>query len=353
VAQIRGTDNRATCCGPEINSTTVKSCGLPPRGDAPAELERPAEREAFRDITKQLNATIKPDLEATKASGTWEERCEGNQTARDGDRGPHAGGGNRLRRERVRLEPGQAARAASSPRPVPRRLRRPLDQVRLESHRPPSARTRTGARGPVGRRAPALHRLRAPAGPARRGSARSGPVQRLRAAVGRGLARHVDPLRAGSRDGQTVDASLFRIGRGLRRRAQRGSGLAISFEPPAETAARTEILPDSGRRLRARRHDRDGGGLAAGRAARATARGPGRARPSARGSAGQRQLIPGSDRCPAGDGVFAPKDFLLENPPRLVIDLPASEQVRHRVIAGQSALVTRVRCPSSSLFRTR
>ncbi len=45
-----------------------------------------------------------------------------------------------------------------------------------------------------------------------------------------------------------------------------------------------------------------------------------------------------------GDGVFAPKDFLLENPPRLVIDLPGvKNQVRRRVVPVKSSLVTRVR----------
>jgi type IV pilus assembly protein PilQ len=45
-----------------------------------------------------------------------------------------------------------------------------------------------------------------------------------------------------------------------------------------------------------------------------------------------------------GDGVLQPRDFLLENPPRLVIDLPGvKNQVRRRVLPVKSALVTRVR----------
>ena len=45
-----------------------------------------------------------------------------------------------------------------------------------------------------------------------------------------------------------------------------------------------------------------------------------------------------------GDGVFAPRDFLLENPSRLVIDLPGvKNQVRRRVFPVKSALVSRVR----------
>jgi type IV pilus secretin PilQ/predicted competence protein len=45
-----------------------------------------------------------------------------------------------------------------------------------------------------------------------------------------------------------------------------------------------------------------------------------------------------------GDGVFQPRDFLLENPPRLVIDLPGvKNQVRRRVVPVKSTLVSRVR----------
>ncbi len=45
-----------------------------------------------------------------------------------------------------------------------------------------------------------------------------------------------------------------------------------------------------------------------------------------------------------GDGVLVPRDFYLENPPRLVIDLPGvRNQVRRRVVPVKSALVSRVR----------
>jgi type IV pilus assembly protein PilQ len=45
-----------------------------------------------------------------------------------------------------------------------------------------------------------------------------------------------------------------------------------------------------------------------------------------------------------GDGLLQPRDFLLENPPRLVIDLPGvRNQVRRRVVPVRSALVSRVR----------
>ncbi len=45
-----------------------------------------------------------------------------------------------------------------------------------------------------------------------------------------------------------------------------------------------------------------------------------------------------------GDGAFAPKDFVLENPPRLVVDLPGvKNRVRRRVMPVKSALVSRVR----------
>ncbi len=45
-----------------------------------------------------------------------------------------------------------------------------------------------------------------------------------------------------------------------------------------------------------------------------------------------------------GDGWFSPKDFVLANPPRLVIDLPGvKNEVRHRAIAVQGDVVSRVR----------
>src|SRR6185436_8861186 len=45
-----------------------------------------------------------------------------------------------------------------------------------------------------------------------------------------------------------------------------------------------------------------------------------------------------------GDGWFAPKDFVLANPPRLVIDLPGvKNEVRQRAIAVKGDVVSRVR----------
>ncbi len=45
-----------------------------------------------------------------------------------------------------------------------------------------------------------------------------------------------------------------------------------------------------------------------------------------------------------GDGAFQPKDFVLENPPRIVLDLPGvKNEVRRRVVPVKSALVSRVR----------
>jgi type IV pilus assembly protein PilQ len=45
-----------------------------------------------------------------------------------------------------------------------------------------------------------------------------------------------------------------------------------------------------------------------------------------------------------GDGWFAPKDFVLANPPRIVIDLPGvKNEVRQRTISVQDDLVSRVR----------
>lgn len=45
-----------------------------------------------------------------------------------------------------------------------------------------------------------------------------------------------------------------------------------------------------------------------------------------------------------GDGVFSPKDFVLANPPRIVVDLPGvKNEVTRRVLPMRSALVSRVR----------
>ena len=45
-----------------------------------------------------------------------------------------------------------------------------------------------------------------------------------------------------------------------------------------------------------------------------------------------------------GDGTFAPKDFLLDNPPRVVVDLPGvKNEVKRRTIAVKGGLVSRVR----------
>ena len=45
-----------------------------------------------------------------------------------------------------------------------------------------------------------------------------------------------------------------------------------------------------------------------------------------------------------GDGFFVPKDFVLDNPPRVVVDLPGvKNEVRRRTIPVKGALVSRVR----------
>ena len=52
-----------------------------------------------------------------------------------------------------------------------------------------------------------------------------------------------------------------------------------------------------------------------------------------------------------GDGALAAKDFVLSNPPRIVVDLPGvKNEVRRRVVPVQSAAVTRVRI---SQFQTQ
>src|SRR6266498_2057147 len=120
-----------------------------------------------------------------------------------------------------------------------------------------------------------------------------------------------------------------------------GLGLAISFEPPAETADRSEALPDTPPTPTA---------VAASPFVVEEV-----ARPAPRQPQGELahqledlRVIVGSSQevtvALLGDGVFAPRDFLLENPPRLVIDLPGvKNQVRRRVVPVKSALVSRVR----------
>ncbi len=116
-----------------------------------------------------------------------------------------------------------------------------------------------------------------------------------------------------------------------------GLGLAISFEPPAETAVRTEAVPEAS---------------AAAAPVVVEEIGPTPQQSQARGELAHqledlRVIVgPSQDVTVAllGDGVFAPKDFLLENPPRLVVDLPGvKNQVRRRVVPVKSALVSRVR----------
>jgi hypothetical protein len=52
-----------------------------------------------------------------------------------------------------------------------------------------------------------------------------------------------------------------------------------------------------------------------------------------------------------GDGALAAKDFVLSNPPRIVVDLPGvKNEVRQRVVPVQSAMVSRVRI---SQFQTQ
>ncbi len=119
-------------------------------------------------------------------------------------------------------------------------------------------------------------------------------------------------------------------------------GLAISFEPSAETAARAETPAET---------------PAAPAAPAAAVVAEELARPAPQPSPARGELAheleelrvtvgPSQEVTVAllGDGVFAPRDFLLENPPRLVIDLPGvKNQVRRRVVPVKSALVSRVR----------
>jgi type IV pilus assembly protein PilQ len=121
-----------------------------------------------------------------------------------------------------------------------------------------------------------------------------------------------------------------------------GLGLAISFDVPAEAASRAEVLPEA---------------PASAAAAPPTIVAEEIARPAAPASPARGELAhqledlrvsvgPSQEVTVAllGDGLFAPKDFLLENPPRLVVDLPGvKNQVRRRVVPVKSALVSRVR----------
>ncbi len=117
-----------------------------------------------------------------------------------------------------------------------------------------------------------------------------------------------------------------------------GHGLAISFESPSETAVRTEAIPEAP--------------VASAAPIVVEEVGPTPRQSQARGELAHQledlrvSVGPSQDVMVAllGDGVFAPKDFLLDNPPRLVVDLPGvKNQVRRRVVPVKSALVSRVR----------
>ena len=267
---------------------------------------------------------------------------------RDGDgAGARPGGG-------VRAAPPEGASATAGDRRGPRspaaapRLRRPAPPRRRPDHPGRVQRgRRRRARGLVGRRASALHLLRAAAGPARRRPARRRDLsRRLRAARGRGRPRRVDPLRA------ELESSARRSTRALDRSQPRarsdvrsvGQGLAIAFEPPAETADRT--------RSRRRR-------LPAAPAAAAASAGRGggrsRGRPRATRQARARPLARGgrvaADSRGRRHGALC--SATASSPPRTScwrtrrgsssICPGVKNEVRRRVVPVKSALVSRVR----------
>ncbi len=124
-----------------------------------------------------------------------------------------------------------------------------------------------------------------------------------------------------------------------------GLGLAISFEPPPETAARAEALPEPPAAP-------DASAIVA-EEIRPAPLTPQASPPIQSRAEIAHQLEdlrvsvgPSQEVTVAllGDGVFQPRDFLLENPPRLVVDLPGvRNQVRRRVFPVESVLVSRVR----------
>ena len=117
-----------------------------------------------------------------------------------------------------------------------------------------------------------------------------------------------------------------------------GQGLAISFEHPAATAARSEASEVPAAPAPA---------VVAEEIARPAAQPPHAGGELAHQLEDLRVSVGPSQEVTVallGDGVFVPKDFLLENPPRLVIDLPGvTNQTRRRAVPVQSTLVSRVR----------
>jgi type IV pilus assembly protein PilQ len=118
-----------------------------------------------------------------------------------------------------------------------------------------------------------------------------------------------------------------------------GQGLAISFEHPAGTAARGEASPEA--------PAAPAPVVVAEEIARPAAQPPQAGGELAHQLEDLRVSVGTSQEVTVallGDGVFVPKDFLLENPPRLVIDLPGvTNQVRRRAVPVKSTLVSRVR----------
>jgi type IV pilus assembly protein PilQ len=124
-----------------------------------------------------------------------------------------------------------------------------------------------------------------------------------------------------------------------------GRGLAISFEPPA--AAEPEALAEAAPAAVPPADASAAAPLAAPVVAEEIAR-PGPPQGELAHRLEEVRVSGESARevtvALLGDGVLQPRDFLLENPPRLVIDLPGvKNQVRRRVVPVKSALVSRVR----------
>ena len=288
-------------------------------------------------------------------SARREERCES-----------HSEQPRRPRRSRWHGQPPWAAPpGARRPTPPTPRRRRPrpsrprcpdrfLSGRHREDHRGRvQRRRRRRPRRPVGQRPAALHVLRAPPGPADRRSARhdrrcgvpcagdarrrAGRIDQVRGARRARQADHPALDRAQPRRPSPTSARSARGWRSpstARRPWRRAKPKALRTAPapaPAMAVASTPLAaPAAG-------GQRSGGPRGLRRGARRDGPRPREASPSTRRADEVSVTL-------LGDGWFSPKDFVLANPPRIVVDLPGvKNEVRQRTIAVKGELVTRVR----------
>jgi hypothetical protein len=225
--------------------------------------------------------------------------------------------------------PSAADVAAASTTPAPPPAARPPPPPRRRSPRPLSTGRRRRPRGSLGQRAAAVHLLRAPSGPADRGSARRD--------AGRSFAHDRRTAASSNRSrsrSSTSSASASRVcpsptSRGQGRRALGRPGTAVAFSERPRRFGRCESPGGARSRL-----------AGDARSAAAVASAPPPAPPAAM-SASRRRLRPPAARWPTlsrrsastagrhvavtlqGDGWFARRISSCRNPPRVVVDLPA------------------------------